>query len=284
MIRNYSKRIKLVAFFAGVLVCTGVQAGYYVRPIVQVNTAFIDGYTANGATAASQNYTSDFRSSIDLRDGTVKAYLNLQGPGGYAQTGGTFGDTITFSPNAIGTNAHVSFDFDGEIFADEWDSNLNSTMQVVVYSSLYVYQAGSGVTYANYGNVAYDSYKVVGRSRVLDFTNPEEGLNEFIQDQLFGSFTIGSSAYDIFAGLVIAGVTNSNPVHIEMDFLNTGTFGIETDPGVTFSSASGVLLTNDEGTINQVSEPATWALIISGLGLMMGGMYRRRTIRSTALA
>jgi hypothetical protein len=67
MIRNYSKRIKLVAFFAGVLVCTGVQAGYYVRPIVQVNTAFIDGYTANGATAASQNYTSDFRSSIDLR-------------------------------------------------------------------------------------------------------------------------------------------------------------------------------------------------------------------------
>lgn len=275
--RNLVKTIAvsgaMAAFGIGLLPIDSARADYYVRPLVQIGPGeIIDGYEANGATSASQNFTSDLRASVDLSSGTVKTYLNVQGPAPFTQTGATFGDRLTFSSNALGTTANVSFAFDGQINADAWDPELNSTMQFGVLATLYVYEAGSGATYQNYGATSLDAYKAFGQSKFISFTNPATDFSQAINDAIFGSFTIGEGAYDIFTGLTVFAVTNSNPVNIEMNFLNTGTFGIQTAPGVTFSSDSGVLLT--AGPVNAVPEPASWAMMIGGFGLI-GGMLRR---------
>jgi len=256
------------------------QASYYVRPMVIIGDEVIDGYVADGPTSSSQHFTTDYESTVDLSNGTVKSYLNTQGPGSYAQVVGTFGDQIIFSPNAVGTTADVSFDFDGRIMADAPLLNGAALPQLGLLATLYVYEAGSGVNYLNYGAAQFDPFAVVSQSMFLSF-NPEAAFDEIINDGLFGSFTIGSGSYDIFTGLSIFALTQQNPINVEMDFLNTGTFGIRTDPGVTFTSASGVLLT---GVTSAIPEPATWAMMITGFGLVGATVRRRRQSRPVVTA
>jgi len=60
------------------------------------------------------------------------------------------------------------------------------------------------------------------------------------------------------------------------DFGHTGAFGFGTLPdGLTFSSASGVFLT-DRGMPGGVPEPASWALMLGGFGLAGAAVRRRR--------
>lgn len=259
------------------------QASYYVRPYIQIGGGgTIDGYSADGPTRASQHFMTDYEATVDLADGTVKSYLNVQGPDSFAAVSGTFGDRITFSPNAADTTVDVRFDFDGWISADEPLLNGASLPFISVYATLYVYKSGSGVNYSNFGNPAYADSEVVSKTTVITF-RPDSDFYETINDGLFGSFTVGlgSYDYDIFTGLSISAATQENPINIEMNFLNTGTFGIQTEPGVTFTSDSGVLLKgNPPGT---VPEPATWVMMLMGFGLICTSI-RRRDSRLVAVA
>ncbi|MBU1375577.1 MAG: PEPxxWA-CTERM sorting domain-containing protein [Alphaproteobacteria bacterium] len=69
---------------------------------------------------------------------------------------------------------------------------------------------------------------------------------------------------------------NGHPANLYMDFLNTATFGISVDPGVTYTSQSGLL--GSDITPAAVPEPATWAMLILGFGAVGATARRRRMV------
>ena len=79
--------------------------------------------------------------------------------------------------------------------------------------------------------------------------------------------------FDVFASLGAFTSTGNNPVSVKLDFLNTGSFGIQVADGVTYTSQSGVFL--DSSNPNTVPVPGTLALL--GIGLL-GIVGRRRTV------
>lgn len=252
---------------------TTAQAAYFVRPLVQVGGSTIDGIEQNGATHASQNYTSDLQAHVDLGAGTIKTFLNVTGPGNYYQTAGIMGDRLTFD-GAEGTNLNFSFDFDGKILSDAWDPNLNSTLQLGVFANLYVFEAGTGATYENFSS---HSGALVAQSIFVPYLNPEGGLNEDFHRQLSGVVSVsGVNSFDVFAGLSTFASLNNNPVTVTMDFMNTATFGIKGAQGVSYTSDSGVFLGGAIGSA--VPEPATWAIMILGFGTAGAAIRRRRAV------
>lgn len=251
------------------------EAGYFIRPYVQLGAGVVDGVDVNGATAGSAHFTTSHQSNVDLRTGTVKAFLEINGPdaggSGFGQSTGIFGDRLTFH-GGDGTDATFSFTFDGTVQSPARDPIFNSTLQIGVSAFLYVYDASAGATYQNFTSLGG---ALVAKSDYLEFRDPATALNEAISRVLSDTVLLdeGITTLDVFAGLSIFTSVNANPVTVTMDFLNTGTFGIETAPGVTFTSDSGVFLTP---AAERIPEPATLALCAIGLaGLWLGSRARK---------
>jgi len=80
----------------------------------------------------------------------------------------------------------------------------------------------------------------------------------------------------VFASFSTAAALNGAPISVEMDFLNTATFGVVTTNGVTYSSDSGALVGSVRGGPGAVPEPAIWALMIGGFGPAGTALRRRR--------
>ena len=284
--RNYLSTSGVAVLIAlGSLGASAAHAAYYVRPYVEVGSAIIDGYTQNGATTASSAYSPDQHATVDLATGTVKAYLSTQGSNTFAQVAGTMGDTLSFSPNAAGTTVNVNFAFDGTLLSRGSAAGLDPSVQFGLYATLYVYEAGSGVNHLSYGSADYRQYEVVAQSRFLSFS-PDEDFSQALADVLTGSFTVDSGSYEIFTGLSIFARTGDQPASIELDFLNTGTLGLQTTEGVGYTAEGGLLLSDvgnpgdaapgaDDTTLPRVAvpAPASWALLLAGLGL--AGISRR---------
>lgn len=270
------KNIYSICLLAVTLLGSIDAEAYFIRPFVQDGGSSIDGYIENGATSGSQNFTSTHVSEVDLDDGTVKAFLSVTGTNQFGQTAGVFGDTVTFN-DATGTNVDFSFAFDGSINISDV-INAGSPLQVGVNANLFVFEAGSGADYTNFAGFAG---ALIGESILLDFSDPTEDLLAIINEELSGTLIIDAvDSFDVFASLSIFTVTNSNPVTVNMDFLNTGTFGIDTAPGVTYSSESGVFLDSVSGVVvppqATVPEPATLAL----LGLGLAGLGFRKKLKA----
>ncbi|MFW2831231.1 PEPxxWA-CTERM sorting domain-containing protein [Sphingomonas sp. ID0503] len=254
-------------------------AAYYVSPrIFYGDGEEINGTIINGATSARQEFHSngtDLAVTADLKAGTVKSSLNMTGPDNYGQVVGTFGDTLTFSSNAIGQTAGVRFRYDGSITAGAPLGLGNSTANFGIYATLYAYRAGSGVSYLDYGNAKYDAYKVVGLSDFISLS-PTTAVDQVIDKVLNGAFVVdGAGSYDVFAGLSLFAATNDNPINIGIDFSHTGQFGIDVPAGATYTSDSGVFLTETAA----VPEPASWAMLIGGFGLIGGALRGARVPR-----
>lgn len=269
-----------LALATAVGAATTAQAAFFIRPYVQQGFgAPIDGYQANGATNGSVNFGSQFQSEVDLADGTIRTNLEVTGPSaggsGFGQSVGIFGDRITFT-GAAGQNVGINFAFDGQINGPARDPNLNSLMQIGVSASLWVYDASAGATYQNFTSLGG---ALVSESASLNFDNPTTALDEFVNQSLSGAFTINTNArtsYDVFVAFSTLVSMNSNPGTVTLDFMNTGTLGIETDPGTVFTSESGALL--GSAATAAVPEPGTWALMILGFGGAGVALRRRRTV------
>jgi len=263
------KKIYTTCVLAAMLLGATSAEAYFVRPFYSQGGTFVDGLIENGATSGQQNFATSHVSEVNLDDGTVKALLDVSGTSIYGQAGGAFGDTVTFN-DAAGTNVDFSFAYDGSIDITGV-INEGSTLQYGVSANLYVFEAGSGATYNNFNTIGG---QLIGDSAFLNFLDPDADVHDFIDEALSGSLTIGTAqSFDLFASLSVFTSTNLNPVTVQMDFLNTGTFGINAAPGVTYSSASGVFLNSVPAAVS-VPEPATIALM--GLGLAGLGFSRKR--------
>lgn len=150
-------------------------------------------------------------------------------------------------------------------------------MQIGVIANLRVFDPAGGATSANFASL---SGALVSDTAFLDFTNPTVALNEMIAHNLAGSLVVsGNATFDVFASLSIFASLNENPATVTIDFLNTGNFGIQTAPGVSFVSDSGVFLIAQQA--GAVLEPATWAMMVLGFGLA-GAAARKRGMHAAA--
>jgi len=81
-------------------------------------------------------------------------------------------------------------------------------------------------------------------------------------------------SFDIFANLTLIANPNMNPGNFSLDFMNTATVSIGTEPGVTYTSLSGVFL--ESTGVTAVPVPATLPLLVSGLASLFGFRKKRR--------
>ena len=269
----------MIAAATALALPSAAQADYFVRPYVQLGAGVVDGLVQNGATQGEAHFTNNLQAHVDLTTGTVHNYLKVTGPdaggSGFGQSAGIFGDRLHFNA-ASGDTLGFSFGFDGTILSPARVVP-TSTLQIGVIANLRVFDASAGATYANFTSL---SGALVSDTIFLDFSNPAEPLDTMIARTLAGSLTVaGNATYDVFASLSIFTSLNANPVTVEMDFFNTGRFGIQAAPGTSFTSDSGVFLTGNAGA---VPEPATWGLMILGFGIAGTAVRRRR--RTIAIA
>lgn len=185
---------------AATLAATSAAQAYFVRPLVQLGGSTIDGYVANGPTQSSQHFASALQSQVNLKDGTVRNFVQVTGPSPSAQSAGIFGDTLHFNTSAIGTPISFNFAVDGHIQSPAVDPNLNSFLQIGVSAGIAIYNAAAGATYENFSSLP----GALGRdSFFTQFNNPAEAL-DFDFNQMLSTSVLLTAAdldLDVFAYL-----------------------------------------------------------------------------------
>lgn len=263
-------------------------ASYFVRPFVQqFPAALIDGLQQNGPTQSSQNFGTDFEAEVDLNDGSVSAYVNIPGALQGGQAGGSFGERVQFN-NAAGTMVDFAFAFEGDIsVSDLLPGPLPTGLSISVFATLFVHDVSTGATWNNFTSIGGE---LIGMSLFDNSFGTPGGSTPTqtfwnVDEVLSGSLLIGTnSQFDVFASLSVAAASNNNDVQIELDFSNTGTFGIDTAPGVTYTSDSGVFLDATGVTPPAVVPlPPALPLFAGGLGLIgLLGWCRKRKAMAVA--
>jgi hypothetical protein len=275
-------RASMLATLALAASGTAQAASYFVQPIVGVGIGgLINGLEIDGALERQEGFNNaptSINSSVNLADGTIKGNVALTGssPGlGFAQ--GRFGERVTFE-NGVGTSAEFSFSFDGYVIADARDPNLNSLLQIQVEAYVAIFDVSAGANASNWYDLSFggNDQTLFKDRMVFNFSNPEEDLYEYVYGTLWTPLEIldNRRSFDVFANLTVLASLNNNPGSVDLDFLNTGRFGIWTEPGVTYTSQSGVFL--DSTGVTVVPLPASAWLLLSGLGSIAALRTRRR--------
>lgn len=262
--------VKLLMLGAALSTTATAQA-YFITPYAQLNADVSNGFIENGPTSGSASIGPNVTAQVDLAAGETRNYVQV-GSGQFGQSAGVMGDRFTLSGGA--SVVDFIFNFDGTISTDAASNGVNS-LQIGVTANLRVFDASAGATNLNFAGLAG---ALVSDTRSLNFNDPTASLNAMVDEALSGSFDFlgGSRSIDVFASLSIFSAVNNNDVNVVMNFLNTGTFGIEASPGTSFSSASGVF----PGSIPPVAgvpEPSVYGLLSLGLIALAGASRRRRT-------
>ena len=269
---------RVLKSFAGALAVSIAAAGqahaaYFVNAFAQLGSGSEGGVVSNGPTSASAvvDNGGTAQGYVDMSAGTGKTYLGFYGPdvtgSDFGVAAAVFGDTVTFSGASTAT---FSFDIDGTATTSGIDGPNNVFIQL--YGTLRVFAAGSGATSSNF---AAAPGALVSQTFLVNYSGLTEDLDETIFSPLSGSTAVlGGGSYDVFASFSTGAALNGADVSVDLDFLNTTTFGIQTTGGVTYSSASGALVGSVPGAA--VPEPGTWALMILGFGAAGVAIRRRR--------
>ena len=268
----------------GLVVQSPAEAGYFVRPVLQYDGELQDGYsntlTSNSATFSDS--FSSFEAHVDLATGTIKTYLEMNGPSnGFGVSTGVMGDQIRYTGSSDEA-VTFRFDFDSIISASQFYTGTPpdfDSRYIGIQAHFAVYEAGSNATYLNWtelGTVSNEALFVGSRTMSFQDEPLEFGLS--YSDSLVADlFLTSGRSYDIFSAFNLIAQPGQSVGSITMNSLNTSTIGI-TAPGGSFTSDSGEFLGfSQTPQASAVPEPATWAMMIGGFGLVGAAMRRRET-------
>ena len=224
------------------------------------------GASSGSGFARADLATGELGASVD---GTYRSAFGV-GSGISTRAFATFGDTLLFT--VLGAEASA-----------ETDIVLNLVLHGDM-SRVNPFTDGSASTYLNFGGAIFN-----GNIRINSETNEpyvySSGASYWksstvtaIADGILFSGVYGlrgaSSAIDLGAFLDVSCGNGTT-----CDYNNTAAVSFVLPETVSFSSASGVFLTQlGEGA---VPEPSTWALLLSGFGAVGGLLRRRRAIALT---
>lgn len=250
---------------------SSAHATYFINAYAQLGADSDGGVVTNGATSGSASVQNggSAEGHVDMSAGTGKTYLGFYGPdvtgSDFGVAAAVFGDRITFSG---ASTASFSFDIDGVAQTSGLSGPNNVFIQL--YGTLRVFNASAG---ANSGNFAALGGALVSDTFLVNYTGLTSDLYAEIAEQLSGSTAVTAGGqYDVFASFSTGAALNGADASVDLDFLNTARFGIQTTGGVTYSSDSGALI----GATAAVPEPGAWALMILGFGAVGATIRRRR--------
>ena len=261
-------------------------------------TASADGWT-NSATAIT-DIGNNAAAVADLRTGTAKALVingGVNTPRGFAEA--RIQDSVFFNNTSGGTVfLPFSYRFDGSLTSSnggtataafKMDEARSCTDLSYTYCSDYL-------TLQNGGNA--NSTIIIGYLGAGGQNGVQQGGAFFfgaadnvdlVNFSVFKNWNPGTGYYDTQVSSVLAVPTGASRLGFDLrlyvdcwidlnarcDFGDTSAFAFGALPtGLSFTSASGVFLTGQPG-VGGVPEPASWAMLIAGFGLV-GALQRRR--------
>lgn len=264
---------------------TTAQATYFIRPVLQYGPGeIVDGLSLNSLTSKTHSFNDGYTSlsaSVNMKEGTIKTYVSSEGPQtNYLIATGIYGDTIRYFGSETES---VSFyaNFDGFINSFQYDlgSEYYDTRYLGIQAHFAVYEAGTGATWNDWttygtqkGTALYnESYSDTWTGYGLDFSTSF--------DALLGSdlFLTNGAYYEVYVAFNLLLNPGTYGGSIEMNSMNTSTLSIYA-PNGSFTSGSGDFLGFEKTPTEAgaVPEPAAWAMMIAGFGLVGAAARRRR--------
>ncbi|BAK64866.1 hypothetical protein SLG_01910 [Sphingobium sp. SYK-6] len=275
------KAAMLIAVTAGLGFSAAAQADYFVRPVLQYQGSLQDGIDINGATSNSQTYydgSTALEAHVDLSDGTIKTLLSRYGPSNnFSGATGVMGDTIRYT-GASDVAVAFTYDFNVDLFVDQAfvdDPNDARYLALDVYFA--VFEAGTGANWESWTIFSpYGDLALYNDRAFVTFQDEGESFSYNYAGSLGTDLFLESGkSYEVYAAFNLLATPGSMPGEITMDALHTSTIGIVA-PGGSFTSESGAFLGFDKTpTPGAVPEPASWAMMIAGFGLIGNTMRRR---------
>ncbi|QJU60914.1 PEPxxWA-CTERM sorting domain-containing protein [Sphingomonas sp. AP4-R1] len=174
---------------------------------------------------------------------------------------GASSDTVTLIP--------ISFAFDGKLSGTNDPATASGELNYGFYfGNAQAYEFGDyGAGYYGYNNT-YPTFVFASDPRVNGWVSYSFGSYDPLNTQFTGLYAIIGATADIGIDFDL-GLRGTG-----LDYTNTGSVSIGKVDGVSFTSDSGVFL-QAAAAPSAVPEPASWALMIGGFG-MVGGVMRRR--------
>ena len=223
-------------------------------------------------TSLAGSYAAAASASADLATGKVHLYAGASGPLAGAIASAELNDTLHFTVAGASANTvtylPVSFAFDGKTPTSGDVAHANGDLS-------FGFSFGNG--YANDVNGTYEPS--AGFSPFAYVTAPSVGgwVSSSFMSYL-PTDTRFTGVYEIIGASAVIPLDfrlELDAANVVLDFANTGSVSIGKVAGVSFTSDSGVFLTGNP-IIGGVPEPASWALIMVGFGVVGAAVRRRR--------
>ncbi len=251
--------------------CSYVEAGAQSGDLFNVNRSESQVFgSGTGAVSTSIASAPDLEgiggagyaeARADLTNGTLHGYASMLGgpTGDDASASAEFYDSLIFSmPTGVTSQTiRLNWIIDGsfQVGPALGDSFSGALVQSSVRLSPVAYEPGSP--------------QEEGR---LFYQGSPTTSGPFAQSQYADIVIFPNITYFIRAQLAVAAASLGNAPEAIADFSHTAVLDFDLPDGVSFISGSGTLLA---GT-SAVPEPASWAMMIAGFGLIGTAMRRRR--------
>lgn len=288
--------IKTILISGAAIACSGglifpdsAKAEYFVRPVLQYNGEMQDGLSRNDLTNNSATFNDGYanlQSHVDLKQGTIKTYLEMNGPSdAFGVVTGVMGDQIRYT-GASDVAVEFRYDYDSMIFADQIFTGTPEefeTRYIGIEAHFAIYEAGSGAAWNDWTAFGTNSDKALFVDHEITTFHDEGDIFSIDFASSLGTdlYLTSGRSYDIFAAFNLIAAPGTLLGSITMNSLNTSTISIAS-PGGSFTSESGEFLGfSQTPQTGAVPEPATWAMMIGGFGFV-GGAIRRKTRMSVS--